>query len=729
MINTSNEYKSMIRRNRTFIPKATITLTDSTVLNLTKDDIMQGGLRIDDSVGEKISIGTAIINKSTLTLNNFSGKFSDYDFNNAVIRPYSGLQLSETIEYLAKGVFTIDNPNAKGPIIILDALDNMAKFNAEFANVTISFPCTSLQLLQAVCLHCGVSLSTVRFINDNYIINDKPTDESISCREIVAWVAQLAGCFARCNVQGALELKWYDFEAFEDEDNLNGGVFDSSTPYSSGDNADGGNFTNYSSGDNIDGGTFTNMDRYHHLYSFNGNPTIGTDDIIITGIQVTDSVENPTTVLFGTSGYILPIAENPLIQNSTQATLIANAVGSKIVGMKFRLFSGNTQSDPSMEAGDVAYVSDRKRNNYPILITTLNYTIGNIQAVSCGAETPNKNKSYRPTSEMKAIIEARKQAQRQLTAYDLAVQQLNGIMANAMGFYEHTEEQPDGSKIEWMHDKPTLAESKIIWKKSIDGFAVSTDGGVTYTSGFTADGNIIAKTLSVIGINAEWIKVLTSFSVGNDFSVDNLGRLIAKSGKIGPFQMDNTGLFSNSMSFYDNNNDPWIWITKKGDNGQSFPSEGSSRSNYEPDVWDIRNVKNGVLTDMYGIARDGENGKIGYIGIDKSDANNGESISEVRLSDTGLAVENYTNGDVSKTYSLTEYGAFWSDYNTGQSFNIFVDNSSGNTYIQASNKVYINGRNIDDVELALNTRISDLEIQLSWTTSKVYELLIKFGML
>jgi hypothetical protein len=78
-----------------------------------------------------------------------------------------------------------------------------------------------------------------------------------------------------------------------------------------------------------------------------------------------------------------------------------------------------------------------------------------------------------------------------------------------------------------MHNKPTLAESQTIWKMTADAFAVSTDGGLTWNAGFDSSGNAVLNVLSAIGVNAEWIKVLTYFTVGNNFSVDASGHLMA----------------------------------------------------------------------------------------------------------------------------------------------------------------------------------------------------------
>ena len=85
MINVSNEFKEIVSGNdRTFYASAEITLNDNTVLNL--DNSQLSGLKIDD--GGKFGLGTAIINKLTLSINNLT--VSDYDFTDAIIRPSIG---------------------------------------------------------------------------------------------------------------------------------------------------------------------------------------------------------------------------------------------------------------------------------------------------------------------------------------------------------------------------------------------------------------------------------------------------------------------------------------------------------------------------------------------------------------------------------------------------------------------------------------------------------------
>ncbi len=71
--------------------------------------------------------------------------------------------------------------------------------------------------------------------------------------------------------------------------------------------------------------------------------------------------------------------------------------------------------------------------------------------------------------------------------------QFSNLMANALGYY-HTEQRDEqGRTTAYIHNKPLLSESSTIWKISIEGFAVSLDGGKTWSGGFTAETTLIAR--------------------------------------------------------------------------------------------------------------------------------------------------------------------------------------------------------------------------------------------
>ena len=82
---------------------------------------------------------------------------------------------------------------------------------------------------------------------------------------------------------------------------------------------------------------------------------------------------------------------------------------------------------------------------------------------------------------------------------------LNQTLSNASGMYVTEEPQLDGSTITYIHDKPKLSESKNIIKVTAEAIGISNDGGKTYPYGLFLTGDLIARILYTIGINADYI--------------------------------------------------------------------------------------------------------------------------------------------------------------------------------------------------------------------------------
>lgn len=109
MVNTSLEYrKALYEDKRSFIPKVNILLSNGTVLELSGNQIMQGGVKIDDGVSSPGSFdtGSAVIGKLTLNINNMQDEYSTYDFTDAVATVFVGLQLADRVEWLKKAYST-----------------------------------------------------------------------------------------------------------------------------------------------------------------------------------------------------------------------------------------------------------------------------------------------------------------------------------------------------------------------------------------------------------------------------------------------------------------------------------------------------------------------------------------------------------------------------------------------------------------------------------------------
>ena len=541
MINTSPEYKQALNEKRRFVARASCLLKNGTVLDFDKTNLMAGGIKIADGVSgtSKFEVGTAIINQLTIMVFNGADAFSDYDFTDAVLTVWVGMPLDDRIEWLKKGVFNATDPTTTPGVITLKALDNMSKFDQAYDG-GIGFPSTLQSIVQYCCTQCGVLLVNGEFPNFRYQINKNPfTDTTnITYRAIIAYCALLAGCYARCNTDGRLEFKWFDTTAFDDI--IDGGVFDETTEasYQTGADLDGGNFTDYTSGDNADGGTFTETLPYHHIYSFS-SLSVSTEDVVITGVRVTaaDSEDSAgkkiegETYLCGAEGYVLDVSGNPLIE-AGKAKDVAEYLAGRIVGMRFRPFTASAIGDPSWEAGDAVVVTDRKGNSYYTYLTNITYSTGGYASISCDAEPAARHSADRYAEINKIVADIKKDSQQKLTEYGKMLEQMNNLAINAMGYYETQETQDDGSVITYMHDKPLLSDSKIVYKQSIDGFFWSRDGGKTWTGGIDKDGNAVMNVIAAIGLYADWIIA---------------GKIQSKNGRV-YFDLDNNELVCSKLT-------------------------------------------------------------------------------------------------------------------------------------------------------------------------------------
>ena len=526
MLNASAQFKSeMNNDNRNFLPYADITLLNGTVLNLTPSEIWEGTFKVEDatSASGKFTIGAAIATKLSFTINNIYDDFSEYDFVGASIVGYIGLKLGDgTVEKIRFGTFDVyDIPQYSGSLITVTALDAISKFNKSYDKSTLKFPATLQDILVGACTDCGVTLLSNSFDNSALSVQSRPAANSSTYADIVSCVVQIAGCFARCDTYGRLYLSWYKYNLFNDNVLTSGGIFDDTTKasYQTGDTKDGGNFKDYSSGDTVSGGTFKDQNSYGLIYGVK-SLIIATDDVVITGVSVEEDfteteTQKKSSFVSGTADYMIYISGNVLIQYG-MAEEVCKSIYSKIVGMRFRPCSATAISNPLLESGDIAYLVDRKSNQYQVLITERSYTIGSSFSVSCDAESPLRNISESYSAAQKSYAKAKEQAKKDISTYDKAVQQLTNLMSQSFGVFKTVVVQEDGSSIYYMHNKPTLSASAARWKFTADALAVSTDYGKTWNAGIDSDGNAVVNVLNAIGINADWIRGGTLYLGGDN---------------------------------------------------------------------------------------------------------------------------------------------------------------------------------------------------------------------
>lgn len=503
------------------------------------------GFEVNDSTSSNgtFTIGALIAGKLKIKLNNIYEDYSKYDFDKASVTAYVSKSFSDgTSEKLKIGEYRVSETSYDGSLITLTCLDNINNFNREYDS-NLSYPTTAYEVVRDACIKCDVPFTMARFDNSDYVINEIPSDnQKLTYGQVIAYILQLSGLWGKCGHDGELLIGWYDMSQFGSQ-NYNGGTFSTkTTPYSDGDTLNGGNFTDYSSGDSVDGGTFTETRNYHNIYT-QKDLNVATDDVVITGVKVTVTSKEDKTkdvnALAGKEGYVVSISDNPFI-SAEKAQTVANYIFKKIGGMRFRPLDATLLSNPLIESGDVALVTDRKQNTYSCFISNRTFTVGSGTKISCDAENASRNSADKFSNETKAVVQARKVAQAQLSVYDKQMQLLTQLMSQSLGLFKTEQKKEDGSIVYIMHNKADLNSSNIQWKMTANGMAVSNDYGKTWNAGIDKDGNAIFNIMSAIGINFDWAHGGT-LTLGGENNVSGVQYVKDAKGKT-LVTLDNRGL-------------------------------------------------------------------------------------------------------------------------------------------------------------------------------------------
>ena len=112
------------------------------------------------------------------------------------------------------GVFYAEKPTrTKRNSYKVTAYDTMSKLDADFSGWLranqAQFPKTIWQLVQLACQRAGVTLASSSLpINGSYSVQAFYADD-LTCRQIISWAAEAAGCYAHMNTDGKLQFLTY----------------------------------------------------------------------------------------------------------------------------------------------------------------------------------------------------------------------------------------------------------------------------------------------------------------------------------------------------------------------------------------------------------------------------------------------------------------------------------------------------------------------------------------
>lgn len=527
MKNVSNAFKEVIKNGGPFYAYAKFKLVDGTELEMTsrKDFYISGNSYTQGGQGQ-FPLGEAVSKTIDIGIDNLDERYSSYDFNGCQIVLYTEADLADgTIERLQEGIFTVIDSVTPGDIIELTAQDNMYKADIKFKS-TISYPTRALLLLQEICTVCGLSLaSTSDLAHVSFQINSAP--DNVTARQVLGYIAQIMGGNALILPNGQLKIQRYKKEDIDKMSIISGGnLADNIADYISG--AEFGETVE----DVISGEELNESLQFHILNTGINEPTIATDDIIITGLTTEVAVEGSSsekkTITYGTEGYMLNI-NNPLIKGREEAGL--KVIGNVVIGISTRPFSGDFSPNPTIEYMDSVYIVDRKDNIYQSIVSSHTFTyLGNSSVSNNTPSNEKKNATYQSNAS-DIYRKAQEDIEQNKTEWEKTAEILNNELQNASGLFQTTQTNPDGSTIYYLHDKKTLEESQVVIKVTSQAIGISTDGGNTYPTGITVDGDAIVSILQSVGINADWINTGT-LKVGGKDNGNGLIRVYDKNGDL-----------------------------------------------------------------------------------------------------------------------------------------------------------------------------------------------------
>lgn len=464
MIHVSSEFKEIMMQRQDFKENAEVTFSDGTVLHLEEKDFsITNNSVVDSADANAVPIGAAICRNIQMELLNEDDHLEKYDFYGARIRLYLTFELLNTIEKIEFGTFTVTAPECYGTTVVVNASDDMYKANAAYST-DLPFPATAGAVLRDACSRCSILMATTSFLHDDFQIQTKPSGD-YTFRQVIGYLAMIACGNARINRSGKLEILTYDLD-------------------------------------------FTR--ECHNLTEWK-SLTMDTSDITITGIQTTRKVkkteeeketEVEETVRAGSEGYMLTVS-NPLISGNEET--LVSWIHEKISGVPFRRFTGDYITYPLVEFMDLAKITDWRGNTYNTFITDIDFVFFGITTLKNSAESGLRNASKYGSEDTQTNVHLQELIEQERTDRQEAIKKLGDSLNAGGGLYATYEKQPDGSTITYLHDKPTLKESKTVIKITAEAIGVSNDGGKNYLYGFVLDGDIIAKILYAHGIDADYI--------------------------------------------------------------------------------------------------------------------------------------------------------------------------------------------------------------------------------
>lgn len=189
-----------------------IRTTDGNIFNITNKNILSSKYQADVSDDNEIILGFASASSFNFSIKNLDNLYENTNFID------SKIELWNDEETIRKGIFNLSKITKRKQIINFETIDNMVKFDQKFKGAT--FPILVLDLIKALCYQCEVDIGSSinsNLVNSNILIKTYDNFIGKNCREILQLVCEITGTYAIIDENGALQLKWFDFNTIKKE--------------------------------------------------------------------------------------------------------------------------------------------------------------------------------------------------------------------------------------------------------------------------------------------------------------------------------------------------------------------------------------------------------------------------------------------------------------------------------------------------------------------------------
>lgn len=333
--------------------------TTSNRIDLSDSDFVYNTLTIRQSTSEsgEITVGAAIISSCNFTLWNHDGKFDEWNWTNSAAEIY--LEFDTDKVYL--GSYVIISHVTSGNTIKVEALDWLKVFDSHtIGECNITWPASAVSVINTI-INTGVQnmlVSGLDAVTDISLAD--PADTEITNRDALSYIAQTLGRFItsrsdETTKKTTLRFSWYNVE-----------------------------------------------EAYAAGVTFSHN--LRTDDINVTGVEVTAADGETTETRGDNTGYVLKISDNPFVSADNVAA-VADNIATACVGLTFRPGDFVTLSNVRIEAGDVLNIDTHEEAGVLTLATDVTYKPAQVkESIIANAEEAEGDLQISKSAYVKKVI-------------------------------------------------------------------------------------------------------------------------------------------------------------------------------------------------------------------------------------------------------------------------------------------------------------------------------------